>query len=97
MSKSVRMAALAAAMVSSLALVSPVRADQPNDIEHLWGASGYSQPGKAMRTMKMMKMIDANSDHKVTKAEFMKYYEMVFDKMDAKHLGEIGVNEWLGH
>ena len=95
MMKSVRMALLAAMAIASFLSVSAAQADQA-DIQKLWQASGYAQPGKGMRTMKMMHMMDTNNDSKVTKAEFMHYYEMVWDMMDPKHLGEIGVNKWIG-
>ncbi|HUL42531.1 MAG TPA: EF-hand domain-containing protein [Burkholderiales bacterium] len=66
------------------------------DIQKLWLSSGYAHPGKGMRTMKMMHMMDTNKDGKVSKEEFMHYYEMVWDKMDPEHLGEISVNKWIG-
>ena len=95
MMKSVRMALLAAMAIASFLSISAAQAAE-TDIQKLWQASGYAQPGKGMRTMKMMHMMDTNKDSKVTKAEFMHYYEMVWDMMDQKHLGEIGVNKWIG-
>ena len=95
MLKSVGMALLAAVMMASFANVSLAQTGQM-DIQKLWEASGYARPGKGMRTMKMMHMMDTNKEGKVTKEEFMHYYEMVFDKMDEKHLGYIDVNTWIG-
>jgi len=71
-------------------------ADAQMDVQKLWEGSGYAHPGKGMRTMKMMHMMDTNKDSKVSKEEFMAYYEMVWDKMDSKHVGFIEVNEWIG-
>jgi Ca2+-binding EF-hand superfamily protein len=95
MLKSVGMALLAAVVMASFASTSFAQTGQM-DIQKLWQSSGYATPGKGMRTMKMMHMMDTNNDGKVTKEEFMHYYEMVWDKMDPKHLGEIGVNKWIG-
>ena len=93
MLKSVGMALLAAMVLASFA--QPALSAQ-EDVQKLWQSSGYATPGKGMRTMKMMHMMDTNNDGKVTKEEFMHYYEMVWDMMDPKHLGEIGVNKWVG-
>jgi hypothetical protein len=93
MLKSVGMALFAAMVLASFA--QPALSAQ-EDVQKLWQASGYATPGKGMRTMKMMHMMDTNKDGKVTKEEFMHYYEMVWDMMDPKHLGEVGVNKWIG-
>ena len=95
MVKSVGMALLAAMTMTFFSSVSFAQTGQM-DIQKLWEASGYAHPGKGMRTMKMMHMMDTNKEGKVTKEEFMHYYEMVFDKMDEKHLGYIDVNMWIG-
>ena len=94
MMKSVRMALLAAIVTTSFMGVSYAR-EESTGPEAWWGASGYAYPGKGMRTMKMMHMMDTNNDSKVTKEEFMHFYEMVWEKMDPKHLGEVGVNKWI--
>ena len=93
MSKSIGMALLAAMIMASFA---PSAQSAQEDIQKLWQASGYATPGKGMRTMKMMKMMDTDGDHKVTKEEFMAYHAMIWDKMDPGHLGQIDVNKWIG-
>ena len=93
MSKSIGMALLAAMITASFA---PSAQSAQEDIQKLWQASGYATPGKGMRTMKMMHMMDTNKDNQVSKEEFMHYYEMVWDKMDQGHLGQINVNKWIG-
>ncbi len=93
MFKSVGMALLAAMMMAFFA--QPALSAQ-EDVQKLWQASGYAHPGKGMRTMKMMHMMDTDNDGNVTKEEFMHYYEMVWDMMDPGHLGQIGVNKWIG-
>ena len=95
MLKSVGMALFAAMMMASFASTSFAQTGQM-DIQKLWQASGYATPGKGMRTMKMMHMMDTNKDSMVSKEEFMHYYEMVWEKMDPGHLGQIGVNKWIG-
>ena len=93
MSKSIGMALFAAMIMASFA---PSAQSAQEDIQKLWQASGYATPGKGMRTMKMMHMMDTNKDSKVSKEEFMHYYEMVWDMMDPGHLGQVGVNKWIG-
>ena len=95
MLKLILKALLAAMAIASFLSVSAAQAAE-TDIQKLWQASGYAQPGKGMRTMKMMHMMDTNKDSKVTKEEFMHYYQMVWEMMDEKHLGEVGVNKWIG-
>ena len=95
MLKLILKALLAAMAIASFLSVSAAQAAE-TDIQKLWQASGYAQPGKGMRTMKMMHMMDTNKDSKVTKEEFMHYYQMVWEMMDEKHLGEISVNKWIG-
>ena len=93
MLKSVGLALLTAMMMASFA--QPALSAQ-EDIQKLWQSSGYATPGKGMRTMKMMHMMDTNKDNMVSKEEFMHYYEMVWEMMDPGHLGQIGVNKWIG-
>ena len=95
MLKLIPKALLAAMAIASFLSVSVAQAAEA-DVQKLWLGSAYAHPGKGMRTMKMMHMMDTNKDGKVTKEEFMHYYEMVWDMMDPKHLGEIGVNKWVG-
>ena len=88
-------ALLAAMAIASFLSVSVAQAAE-TDVQKLWQSSGYATPGKGMRTMKMMGMMDTNGDHKVTKDEFMAYHQMIWEKMDSKHLGYIDVNTWIG-
>jgi hypothetical protein len=95
MLKSVGMALLAAMVMTFFSSVSFAAGGQA-DIQKLWEGSGYAHGGKGMRTMKMMHMMDTDKDGKVTKEEFMAYHEMIWEKMDSKHLGYIDVNMWIG-
>jgi Ca2+-binding EF-hand superfamily protein len=95
MFKSVGMALLAATVMTFFSSVSFAAGGQM-DIQKLWEGSGYSHAGKGMRTMKMMHMMDTDNDGNVTKEEFMAYHEMIWEKMDSKHLGYIDVNTWIG-
>lgn len=53
---------------------------------------GYS---RELRTMKMMGMMDKDSDHKVTKDEFISYHKTIFTAMDKSGSGEINPQQWL--
>lgn len=53
---------------------------------------GYS---RQLRTMAMMKTMDTDQDHKVTKDEFIKFHETVFHSMDTKGDGMITAESWL--
>jgi hypothetical protein len=49
-----------------------------------------------MRTMEVMKKMDANGDKMVSKTEFMKVMEMSFEKMDKNGDGMLDSKEWMG-
>jgi hypothetical protein len=53
---------------------------------------GYSSQ---LRTIKMMGNMDADGDHKVTKAEFLAYHDSQFTAMDAKGNGMVDAQNWL--
>lgn len=53
---------------------------------------GYS---RQLRTMPMMKMMDTDGDHKVTKEEFIKFHEAIFKAMDTKGDGMVDAQSWL--
>ena len=94
MLKSVGMALLAAMIMASFASTSFAQTGQM-DIQKLWQSSGYATPGKGMRTMKMMHMMDSNNDSKVTKEEFMAYHAMIWEKMDKNHKGYMMEEDWI--
>ncbi len=50
---------------------------------------------RGLQRMPMMKMMDGNGDHKVTKEEFMHHMDMIFQKMDRNGDGYIDEAEWL--
>ncbi len=94
MLKSVGMALLAAMAIASFLSVSVAQAAE-TDVQKLWQSSGYATPGKGMRTMKMMHMMDTNNDGKVTKDEFMAYHQMIWEKMDKNHKGFMMEEDWI--
>jgi len=53
---------------------------------------GYS---RELRSMKMMGMMDADGDHKVTKSEFIAYHQKLFTAMDKSGDKQIDGQEWL--
>lgn len=57
------------------------------------GTGGFN---RELHTMGMMKMLDANGDHMVSKAEAMDYYGALFDALDTDKDGSIDAKEWVG-
>jgi Ca2+-binding EF-hand superfamily protein len=52
---------------------------------------GYS---RELRSMKMMGMMDADGDHKVTREEFLAYHQAIFAHKDTSGDKEISAQEW---
>ena len=49
---------------------------------------------RELRSMKMMRLMDADSDHKVTRDEFLNHHRAVFAKLDTSSDQEIDSTEW---
>src|SRR2546422_8706544 len=49
-----------------------------------------------MKPMEVMHMIDTDKKGYVTREEFMKFQEQLFDKMDKDHDGNVTASEWMG-
>ena len=52
---------------------------------------GYS---RELRSMKMMRLMDTDGDHKVTRDEFLNYHRAVFSKLDTSSDQELSATEW---
>ncbi|MBC7945993.1 MAG: hypothetical protein H7X91_12195 [Burkholderiales bacterium] len=91
MFKLTRMAAVIAVMASSMACVSVASA--ADDV--MLSTGGYARGGKGLRTEKVMKTMDKDGDHMVSKDEFTKMHEAMFAKMDKNKDGMISTEEWL--
>ena len=52
---------------------------------------GYS---RELRSMKMMRLMDTDRDHKVTRDEFLNYHRAVFSKLDTSSDQELSATEW---
>ena len=52
---------------------------------------GYS---RELRSMKMMGMMDADGDHKVTREEFLAHHQAIFAHKDTSGDKEISAQEW---
>lgn len=50
---------------------------------------------KEFGTMAMMKMMDKDGDHTVSKDEFMTHMEAIFNMMDKNHDGKLDVKEFV--
>lgn len=91
MFKMTRIATAVALMTSSMACVS--LASAADDV--MFSTGGYARGGQGLRTMKVMKAMDKDGDKMVSKAEFMKMHEAMFEKMDKNKDGMISTDEWL--
>ena len=56
-----------------------------------FATGGYS---RELRSMKMMKMMDADGDHKVTREEFLNHHRAVFAKLDSSSDQQLDAQEW---
>ena len=52
---------------------------------------GYS---RELRSMKMMRLMDADGDHKVTRDEFLNHHRAVFAKLDTSSDQQLDATEW---
>jgi hypothetical protein len=52
---------------------------------------GYS---RELRSMKMMRLMDVDGDHKVTREEFLRYHRVIFASLDHSGDKEISATEW---
>lgn len=50
---------------------------------------------KMFQTLKVMKSMDTDSDHKVTREEFNTYNAKMFDALDTNHDGVLDEKEWM--
>jgi hypothetical protein len=53
---------------------------------------GYA---RELRSMKMMKVMDADGNHEVTREEFLTYHKNVFGLQDKSADGQIDAQEWV--
>jgi hypothetical protein len=51
---------------------------------------------RAMKSQKMMDMMDENKDHMVSKTEWTDYHAKLFDMMDKNKDGMVDKGEWQG-
>ena len=49
-----------------------------------------------MKPAEQMRLMDPDKKGYVTKEEFMKFYESMFDKMDKNKDGKLDKGEWMG-
>jgi hypothetical protein len=49
---------------------------------------------RELRSMKMMRLMDSDNDHKVTRDEFLNHHRAVFAKLDSSSDQEIDATEW---
>jgi hypothetical protein len=82
-----KLSSAAAIVILAAGLSAPALADG--------GFSMFSRDyARAMRSPTMMAMMDANKDHRVSRAEWLAYHEKLFDMMDADRDGMASRAEW---
>ena len=79
---------LAATLLSTAVFSAPAFSAEP-----MLSTGGYANQ---LHKMEMMKMLDADGDHKVTAAEFDAYYTSIFDELDKDKDGSVDAKEWAG-
>src|SRR5712672_1748171 len=82
----------AAALLVAIAATPAARAAIPTTTDE---ARSWAQLAK-MKPMEVMHMIDTENKGYVTREEFMKFQEQLFDKMDTDHDGKVVAPEWMG-
>lgn len=85
MSYSKKPVLFALSMLASAALVAHAEPE--------FSMGGYNTQ---LQTMEMMGMVDANNDHMVSKEEFNKYYNELFDILNNDKNNFLDEKEWLG-
>ncbi len=91
--KLVNRSIFAAAVLFAAVAAAPVaRAATPTTTDE---ARSWAQLAK-MKPMEVMHMIDTENKGYLTREEFMKFQEQLFDKMDTDHDGKIVAPEWMG-
>jgi len=75
-----------------LATAPTARAATPSSTDE---ARSWAQLAK-MKPMDVMHMIDTDKKGYVTREEFLKFQEQLFDKMDKDHDGKVMGSEWMG-
>lgn len=79
---------VAATLLSTAMFATPSFAAEP-----MLSTGGYATQ---LHKMEMMKMLDADGDHKVTATEADTYYTSIFDALDKDTDGTVDAKEWAG-
>jgi len=82
----------AAALLVAIAATPAARAATPTTTDE---ARSWAQLAK-MKPMEVMHMIDTDNKGYVSREEFLKFQEQLFDKMDKDHDGNVTASEWMG-
>ena len=61
--------------------------------DDMFSTGGYA---RELHKMEMMKMLDADGNHMVSKAEADSFYGSLFDALDTDKDGTVDVKEWVG-
>ncbi len=80
-------------LISCLLLSASVITSSAHAADEMFSTGGYA---REMHKMAMMKALDADGNHMVTKDEFDNYYGELFDALDTDKDGSIDAKEWVG-
>ena len=83
------LALVGAPVASAIAYPVVARAEEPPDFPKSYRAFMKMAP------MHVMHMMDEGKKGYVTKEEYMKFHEALFDQMDKNHDGKVTVEEWM--
>ncbi len=89
-------AALLAGAASLASVVLLPTAAQAYEEMHTGGPPSEYVSFLKMKAMQAMHMMDADKKGFVTKEEFMKFHEEMFERMDKDHDGKLTPEEWMG-
>jgi len=83
---------LAAAALLAITFAPVTRAATPATTDEV---RSYAAMMK-MKPMEVMHMIDSDKKGYVTREEFMKFHDEIFQKLDRDHDGKLNAKEWMG-
>ena len=86
----------AAKLLALLAVVAVVPAARAADVSFDKVPANYTMLMK-MTPMDLMHAMDPDNKGYVTKEDFMKFHEMMFEKMDKNHDGKLSADEFAPH
>ena len=82
----------AAAVLVALAFAPATRAETPTTTDQIRSYAALIK----MKPMEVMHMCDGDKKGYVTREEFTKFHQEIFQKIDRDHDGKLSAAEWMG-